>query len=83
MVFMDCPMPEVDGFQATRMIRKGACGECKKNIYISAMTANAMTDDKERCLNAGMDAYVSKPMRVANLKEVISCCRSSQGRQAV
>jgi len=83
MVFMDCQMPEVDGFQATRMIRKGSCGEQKKNIYISAMTANAMTGDKERCLDAGMDAYVSKPMRVADLKEAISSCRREQDRQAV
>ncbi|WP_143247637.1 ATP-binding protein [Agaribacterium haliotis] len=62
LVFMDCQMPIMDGFSATKAIRAGQAGEHCKDIAIIAMTANALAGDKERCLEAGMNDYISKPI---------------------
>lgn len=69
-VLMDVQMPEMDGFEATRAIRarEQATGE---HVSIVAMTAHAMKGDEERCLLAGMDAYVSKPINPAQLFAII------------
>jgi CheY-like chemotaxis protein len=61
---MDVQMPEVDGLEATRRIR---ATWPDRPIRIVAMTANAMAEDREACLAAGMDDYVSKPIRVEEL----------------
>ncbi len=63
-ILMDCLMPEVDGFQATRQIRES---EDARHVPIIAMTALSMPGDRERCLAAGMDDYLSKPIRRAAL----------------
>ncbi len=70
LVFMDCQMPEMDGYETTRRIRNG---EAVKNpkIPIIAMTANAMSGDRETCLNAGMDDYTSKPIELNSLKDLL------------
>nr|WP_320132315.1 ATP-binding protein [uncultured Holophaga sp.] len=64
-ILMDCQMPEMDGFQATRLIRSTE-GEGKR-VPVLAMTANAMQGDQERCIEAGMDDYIAKPVTLDNL----------------
>src|SRR3954465_14128056 len=68
---MDCHMPEMDGFEAQRAIREreGASG---KHIAIVALTANAMAQDREACLNAGMDDHLSKPFSTVTLQAMLN-----------
>lgn len=61
-ILMDCQMPTLDGYEATKRIRLGECGDYYKEIPIIAMTANAMEGDKEKCLSTGMSDYISKPI---------------------
>ena len=70
LVFMDVQMPEMDGLAATREIRKHEMGT-GSHIPIIAMTAHALSDDKERCLEAGMDGYLSKPVSSQAIAEMI------------
>ena len=70
LVFMDCQMPEMDGYEATAEIR--LLEPQIKHVPIIAMTANAMQGDRERCLDAGMDDYVSKPVRMDYLTGVLN-----------
>ncbi|MBF0217455.1 MAG: response regulator [Candidatus Omnitrophica bacterium] len=69
LIFMDCQMPVMDGLTATRNIRN--LENEKKNVPIAAMTAHAMPGDKENCLQAGMDDYISKPISPAEIQRVI------------
>jgi CheY-like chemotaxis protein len=70
-LLMDCQMPEMDGYEATRRLRaleQSAAGRNRRPAYIIAVAANAMSHDRDRCLGAGMDDYVSKPIEPEQLE---------------
>ena len=81
LVLMDVQMPEIDGFEATAMIRKKeeATGT---HLPVIAMTAHAMQGDKERCLAAGMDGYLSKPLNSKKLLAAVQAVRERPGLDA-
>ncbi|MHC4877678.1 MAG: PAS domain S-box protein [Planctomycetota bacterium] len=83
LVLMDCRMPEMDGFEATRRIRElEAQGLLDGHLPIIALTANAINGDRERCLDSGMDEYLSKPFKVENVAAVLRAFVSSQSDTA-
>ena len=73
-VLMDCHMPELDGYEATRLAReleKERAAPDRPPVYIIAMTANALEGDRDRCLAAGMNDYISKPVKLPELQAVL------------
>jgi two-component system sensor histidine kinase/response regulator len=71
LILMDCHMPEMDGFEATMEIRKREQTSSSKRLPIIALTANAMAQDREECLNAGMDDHLSKPFSMQTMHEML------------
>ena len=71
LVLMDLQMPEMDGLEATQLIRR----QLGEGPWIVALTANAFTEDRERCLRAGMNDYLSKPVRREELEQAIQRAR--------
>ena len=69
LIFMDVNMPEMDGYMTTRIIRKMQTAQSK--IPIIALTADAMKGDKERCLESGMNHYISKPFKLEEIEAVL------------
>jgi signal transduction histidine kinase/ActR/RegA family two-component response regulator len=72
LVLMDCQMPVMDGFAATRHIRESGAAGIDPKIHIAAMTASAMEGDRENCLASGMDDYISKPIVATQLERVLA-----------
>lgn len=72
LVLMDCQMPEMDGYEATRAVRASGSPVINSAIPIIAMTANAMQGDRERCLESGMNDYLTKPISTKSLAECLS-----------
>jgi CheY-like chemotaxis protein/HPt (histidine-containing phosphotransfer) domain-containing protein len=72
LILMDCHMPEMDGFEATAEIRKREQSSGGRPVPIVALTANAMAQDREDCLNAGMDDYLSKPFSMQSLQDMLN-----------
>jgi CheY-like chemotaxis protein/HPt (histidine-containing phosphotransfer) domain-containing protein len=71
-VLMDCQMPEMDGYEATRQVRRSQGMSRNRSIPIIALTAHVMSDDRAKCIAAGMDGYVSKPIDKLALQNAIS-----------
>jgi CheY-like chemotaxis protein len=81
-VLMDCQMPFLDGFEATREIRRleaESAAAPARHTYIIALTANALKDERENCLESGMDDYLSKPFRTDGLKEALQRAAVARG----
>lgn len=71
LVFMDCVMPRVDGFEATRRLRQWEIDKGRERVPVVALTASAMEEDEERCRVAGMDSFVAKPVNIEMLRAVL------------
>lgn len=71
LILMDCQMPNLDGYEATRRIRAGEAGEIFSHIPIAALTANVMDSERVKCIEAGMNEYLTKPVEIEALKSVL------------
>ena len=80
-VLMDCQMPVMDGYEATAAIREGRAGTVSQDVFISAMTAHAMTGDREKCLKSGMNHYFSKPFGLQDFRRALELAWESAGIQ--
>ena len=87
LIFMDCQMPDIDGYETSRRIRQheeadALKGKTPRHIPIIAMTANALEGDREKCLAAGMDDYLAKPVRIDQLERVLTKWSQSLNKPA-
>ena len=71
LVLADLQMPRLDGIGMTQRLRAGECGESKSKIPVIAVTAYAMNEDRDKCMAAGMNGFVRKPIQVAEFKEAL------------
>lgn len=83
LVLMDCQMPDMDGFAATKVIRdRESTGQFPGHLPIVALTANALKGDREKCLEAGMDDYASKPLEAEQMRQVLNRFLGRPGQTA-
>ena len=82
LVVMDCQMPEMDGWDTTRVIRDRASAVLDHDVPVIALTANAFSEDRERCLAAGMSDFIPKPVAMAELSRTLSRWRGPAQRPA-
>ena len=82
LVLMDCQMPEMDGYEATRRIREGEAGEHSRKLPIVALTANVLAADQQHCFDAGMDGYLGKPIQMDALKAALEKWKPKNGTPA-
>ncbi len=80
LLLMDLQLPDMSGLEITRRIRSGECGEGRKSIYIIAVTAFALKEDREKCLAEGIDDHVPKPVVLNHLKEALAGAHKSVNR---
>jgi CheY-like chemotaxis protein len=80
-VLMDCQMPDMDGYEATRWIRQREQENRLPRLKVVAMTASAMQGDREKCLAAGMDDFVTKPVRIEELETMLERIQADQPPQ--
>ena len=83
LVLMDCMMPELDGYEATRRIRDGAAGEVRAKTPIIALTADDSPGARQNCLRSGMDDYMTKPVRVDKLRTMLRIWLPAEVRPSV
>ncbi len=81
LIFMDCIMPKVDGFEATRRLRAWEASQKRNSVPVVALTASAMEEDEERCRRAGMDSFVAKPVNIEMLRAVLEQYAHGASRQ--
>ena len=84
-IFMDCHMPKMEGYETSRRIRERESaqnGQAKPQTHIVALTANAMEGDREKCIAAGMDDYLSKPTRIDDLAAALARLRETASKSA-
>ena len=84
-IFMDCHMPKMEGYETSRRIRERESaynGQAKPQTHIVALTANAMEGDREKCIAAGMDDYLSKPTRIDDLAAALARLREAAPKSA-
>jgi signal transduction histidine kinase len=79
-ILMDCQMPTLDGYESTKRIRLGECGDLYKKVPIIAMTANVMDGDRDKCISVGMDDYIAKPIEKHLMLDVLKKWLPEQGK---
>ncbi len=80
LVFMDCHMPEMDGFEATKKIRQYEAAKHRERMPIVALTADAMVGDRDKCISIGMDDYVNKPFKIERIAEILDLWLINKGQ---